>query len=395
MAGYNHSLEEAAVRFDSSKDFTIGIEEEFQILDPESLALTNRFEEMKAAGEKRLGSSIRGELIASEVEICTDKCASIAEAAKDLRDKRRGLFRTAAELGVTLGATGTHPFADWKDQRIINTPHYQRVEELLRYCAWHNTTFGMHVHIGIRGRERIIAIFDAIRSYLPIFLALSANSPFAEGVYTYLHSTRSQLFTKFFPRCGIPGPIGSWDEYTDYMSTLFSTGSVTEPTQVWWSVRPHPYFGTLEIRICDCQSNVEDTLAVSALILAVTAMLAGEYDDGRELPVANTMQVEENFWNAIRFGLDAEMIDFGLRQRIPVKEAIVRLTDRVSTHAKRLGLGEHMERIRQIITVGNGAQRQIRMYQETGDILEVFTQAVSWCQPERHQEERSRLSEQL
>lgn len=382
MAGYDYSLEAAGARFDRSKDFTIGVEEEFQILDPASLDLTNRFEDLQAAGEKRLGTYIRGELISSEVEICTDKCASIDEAEKEMREKRQSLFKTARELDLTLGATGTHPFANWKDQRIIDTPHYHRVEERLRYVAWHNTTFGMHVHVGIRGRERIIAVFNALRGYLPLFLALSANSPFAEGVFTYLHSTRSQLFTKFFPRCGIPAPIRDWGEYAEFMNSLFATGSITEPTQVWWSIRPHAYFGTLEVRICDCQSIVEDTLAIAALVLAVSAKLAADYDAGRELQVASAMQVEENFWNAIRNGLDGVVVDFARRELVPMDKAILSLVDQVEEQSKQLGLQKHLERVKLLVAGGNGAQRQIRMYQETGDIFEVFSQAVSWCQPQ-------------
>lgn len=388
MAENNNSMEEAAALFDSSKDFTIGIEEEFQILDPASLALTNRFEELQAAGTKRLGTYIRGELISAEVEICTDRCDSIAEVERDIKEKRLSLFQTAAELGLTLGATGTHPFADWKDQRIIDTPHYHSVEEKLRYCAWHNTTFGMHVHVGIRGRDRIIAVFNAMRSYLPIFLALSANSPFAEGVYTYLHSTRSQLFTKFFPRCGIPAPIDGWREYAEFMNTLYATGSITEPAQVWWSVRPHPYFGTLEIRICDCQGDVEDTLAIASLILAVAARLATDFDEGRPLAVAAPMQVEENFWNAIRYGLDGDMVDFENRRLVPFRDVILELMESTAAVSQQLGLGRHYDRIGNIIDAGNGAQRQIRLYEESGDIFQAFSQAVSRCQPERLPDDR-------
>ncbi|MHB8967756.1 MAG: carboxylate-amine ligase [Thermoleophilia bacterium] len=388
MAGNSHSLEEAAALFDSSKDFTVGIEEEFQILDPASLMLTNRFEDLLAASSKRLGSYIRGELISSEVEICTDRCDSIADVERDIREKRLSLFQSAAELGLTLGATGTHPFADWKDQRIIDTPHYHSVEENLKYCAWHNTTFGMHVHIGIRGRNRIIAVFNAMRSYLPVFLALSANSPFAEGVYTYLHSTRSQLFTKFFPRCGIPAPVDGWREYADFMNTLYATGSITEPTQVWWSIRPHPYFGTLEIRICDCQADVEDTLAIVSLIQAVAAGLATDFDEGRPLAVAAPMQVEENFWNAIRYGLDGNMVDFETRELVPFRDVILELMGSADGASQQLGLSRHFDRISHILDQGNGAQRQIRLYEESGDIFQVYSRAVSWCQPERLPDDR-------
>lgn len=388
MGAANYSLEQAGVRFDSSKDFTIGVEEEFQILDPKSLTLVNRFEELKKAGVRRLGTHIRGELIASEVEICTAKCDSIAEAENDIRDKRSSLFKTAAELNLMLGATGTHPFADWKDQRIIDTPHYARVEEHLRYCAWRNTTFGMHVHVGIRGRERIIAVYNALRGYLPQFLALSANSPFAEGVYTYLHSTRTQLFTKFFPRCNIPGPIDGWRGYADFMETLFAAGSITEPTQVWWSIRPHPVFGTLEVRVCDCQSSVTDTLAIAALILAVAAKLASDYDEKKDLPVANTMEVEENFWNAIRYGLTGGMIDFETREKLPTTDMIRRTIAATVPIQEQLGLKPHIERVAALLEAGNGAQRQIALYNRCSSIFDVFKEATSWCQPESLADEK-------
>lgn len=382
MTWKHYSLEQAAERFDASEDFTVGIEEEFQILDPETLELVDRFEDLQKKARNRIGTFARGELIASEIEICTDKCYSMAQAEADLKEKRLGLFESAEELGLALGASGTHPFADWKDQRIIDTPHYRIVEERLRYCAWRNTTFGMHTHVGVQGRERVIAVFNSMRGYLPQLLALSANSPFAEGYYTYLHSTRTQLFTKFFPRCNIPAPFADWNEYAAYVDTLFITNSISEPTQIWWSLRPHPIFGTLEIRICDCQSNVDDTLAIAALAVALVAKLCADYDGGKPLKVLSPNQIEENLWRAVRFGLDGSLVDFDTRKEIPASAAITALIDYTSDVHSQLGLGKYIGGIPRIISEGNGAQRQIGLYEEYRDLKSLHADVVAWSRPD-------------
>lgn len=378
MTWKHYSVEQAAERFDGSEDFTIGIEEEFQILDPGSLDLTSRFEDLYKAAHERIGTFARGELIASEIEVCTDKCEDISRAESDLLSKRQGLFEAARELGLTLGTSGTHPFADWRDQRIIDTPHYRDVEESLRYCAWRNLSFGMHIHIGVQGHERIIAIFNSMRNYLPHLLALSANSPFSEGRYTYLHSARTQIFTKFFPRCNIPAPFKDWGEYAHLVDSLFATGSINAPTQIWWSIRPHPIFGTLEIRICDSQCYVEDTLAIAALAVALVARLASEFDEGRRMEVLNPNCLEENFWRAIRHGLDGSFVDFGTGKEVSAKEAVLSLIDYTGEVHKPLGLGKHIERLGHILSEGNGAQRQIRLFEKTGDIAAVHAEAVQW-----------------
>ncbi|HDY69668.1 MAG TPA: YbdK family carboxylate-amine ligase [Actinobacteria bacterium] len=388
MSGWNKplpsvgdNLERFAASFDESRDFTVGVEEEFQLLDPETLELTHRFEDLKAALEPRMGAFARGELIASEIEVCTGQCNDMREAESDLLDKRIGLFEGAADLGITIGASGTHPFADWKDQRILDTPHYRKVEEQLRYCAWRNTTFGTHTHIGVRGHERVIAVYNTMRCYLPVLLALSANSPFAEGRYTYLHSTRTQLFTKFFPRCNIPGPFEGWDEYADYVETLFACGSIDDVTQIWWSIRPHPLFGTLEIRVCDCQGDIRDTLAISALIMALVAKTAADYDQGKAMCVLNSNQVEENFWRAIRYGLDGNLIDFEACREVPTRQVIESLLSATEPFHGHLGLDAHLDRIADTLSGGNGAQRQIRLYESSGDIHAVHREVVEWAQP--------------
>jgi glutamate---cysteine ligase / carboxylate-amine ligase len=258
-------LVQARERYDSAADLTVAVEEEFAILDPVTLELDNRFEELKAAGEgSEFAEHLVGELIASEVEIRTGRCETFAEAAALIAERRRQLTTLAEPLGILLGATGTHPWSSWKDQRIIDTPHYRRNDELLRYVVWRNNSFGLHVHVGIHGADRAVAVCNGLRAYLPELLALSASSPFVEGVYTYLHSARTQIFTRMFPRCGVPDAYDGWGGFEGYVRVLYETRSIDEHTQIWWSVRPHLAYPTVEIRICDSQPDVGESQATSA-----------------------------------------------------------------------------------------------------------------------------------
>src|SRR5918911_1563533 len=238
--------------FEDSDDFTVGIEEEFQLLDAETLDLVQRFEELydAARADEGIGDRASGELISSEIEIRSPKGQTFADALAAQRELRTRLFRLAADRGIALAASGTHPWSPWQEQRIIDTPHYRRNDEILRYVVWRNNSFGLHVHIGIRGADRAIAVCNALRNYLPELLALSASSPFVEGVYTYLHSARTQIFTRMFPRCGVPDAYAGWAGFEDYVRLLYETGSIDEHTQLWWSVPPHLAFPTVEIRIC-------------------------------------------------------------------------------------------------------------------------------------------------
>src|SRR5436305_3437329 len=243
--------------FDHGCDFTVAVEEEFAVLDPETLELTNRFEELQAAADgTALEEHLVGELIASEVEIRTGRCDTYAEAAAKIGERRDQLDLLAGGLGIALAGIGTHPWSRWQDQRIIDTPHYRRNDELLRYVVWRNNTFGLHVHVGIRGADRAIAVHDALRNFLPEVLALSASSPFVEGVNSGLHSARPEIFTRMVPRCGIPDAYGSWAAWEDYIAFLYRTGSINEHPQLWWSVRPHPAYPTVEIRIADAQPDL-------------------------------------------------------------------------------------------------------------------------------------------
>src|SRR4051794_14584281 len=267
--GYVELLAANKAAFEEVPDFTVAVEEEFAILDPSTLELANRFEELQQAGRGTdLEPHLVGELIASEVEVRTGRCDTFAECAERMGERRAQLRSLADAVGVSLSSAGTHPWSPWQEQRIIDTPHYRRNDEILRYVVWRNNTFGLHVHVGINGPDRAIAVCDALRAVLPELLALSASSPFVEGVFTYLHSARTQIFTRTFPRCGIPDAYGSWDAFERYVSFLYRTGSIDEHTQLWWSVRPHLAFPTVEIRICDAQPDVGESRSLAALCYA-------------------------------------------------------------------------------------------------------------------------------
>ena len=287
-------------RFEESTDFTVGIEEEYQLLDPATLALTNRYEELMAAADEPLRDRLAGELIASEIEYRTRRHLTFADAARELVEGRLATLALADRLGLSLGISGVHPFSPWTEQRIIDTPHYRRLDEELGYVAWTNNTWSLHLHAGVRGADRAVAVSTAMRSVLPELLALSANSAVFLGRPTRLHSTRVQTFTKSFPRCGVPDAYAGWDDYARFVELLERTNSIVESTQIWWSVRPHHTFGTVEVRICDGQTEMGEALAVAALMLACIAGFAAEADAGRPLPAHARGLIEENIWRAQR-----------------------------------------------------------------------------------------------
>ena len=330
-------------QFDEGADLTVAVEEEFSLLDPASLGLIGRFEELKGAARgTALEPHLVGELISSEVEVRTGRCDTFAEAADLVVERRRQLHELADSLELRLGATGTHPWSPWQEQRIIDTPHYRRNDELLRYVVWRNNTFGLHVHVGVRGADRAIAVHDALRSFLPDLLALSCSSPFVENVNTGLHSARTQVFTRMFPRCGIPDAYGDWDGYERYVRTLYETGSIDEHTQLWWSVRPHLAFPTVEIRMCDAQPRVEDAQALAALAYALTARIARAVDEGEPLPDHSHRMIEENVWRAIRHGLSGELIDLATLRVRPARVAIEELIEWVLPVAEELGVAAYL-----------------------------------------------------
>jgi carboxylate-amine ligase len=365
-------LDTARAAFDASVDFTVGLEEEFALLDPEHLGLVQRFDELREAGSRDavLAESISGELIASEIEIRSGRGEDLAGAVQAQRERRRRLFALATEQGVALGATGTHPWADYREQQIIQTEHYRRVEQGLGYVAWRNNTFSLHVHVGIRGADRAVLVCDRLRPVLPLLLAISASSPFLDGRDTRLHSARSQTFTKSFPRCGIPEAFGSWASFAEYVDFLIRTRSIVEYTQVWWSIRPHLSFGTVEVRLCDAQITAAESDGLAALITACVAQAASDVDSRVPHLAPPGRMVEENFWRAIRHGLDGELIDLERRETYPAAEALERLL--AWTAPARSALG-----IEVTLPPQNGTQRQRQMLRSGASLGEVYRATVA------------------
>lgn len=328
--------------FENSRDFTIGIEEEFAILDPATLELVDRFPELQDAArlDPVLADSVAGELIASEVEIRSGRAETMEEAIRLQAECRRRLFALAADRNLALGATGTHPWANYLDQEIIDTPHYQRLKRDLGWVAQRNNTWSLHVHVGIRGADRAIAVNDWLRERLPLLLALSANSVFLDRRDSGLASVRTEIFTRTFPRCGVPDRFHNWDGYADFIETIRDLGSVEEAIQLWWSVRPHHAFGTVEVRICDAQTTGPESTALAGLMVAVVAQTAIDLDEGRleGLEPLRDREIEENLWRAIRYGMGGRMIDFRNRREIETRAAFEELLEWTAPARSQLGI---------------------------------------------------------
>jgi carboxylate-amine ligase len=363
-------------RFEESTDFTVGIEEEYQILDPETLALTNRFEDMMATADDALRDRLAGELIAAEIEYRTRRHLTFADAARELVEGRLATLALADRLGLAIGITGVHPFSPWTEQRIIDTPHYRRLDEELGYVAWTNNPWSLHLHSGVRGADRAVAVSTAMRSVLPELLALSANSAVFAGRPTRLHSTRTQIFTRSFPRCGVPDAYTGWNDYARYVALLERTRSIVESTQIWWSVRPHHTFGTVEVRICDGQTEMGEALAVAALALACVAAFAADADAGRPLPAHARGLIEENLWRAERYGLEGRLIDLerGVERETPA--AIETLLEWSAPVHDALGLGPFLAGVPTMLSHGNGAMRQMARLAELGDVRAMHGEVV-------------------
>jgi len=365
-------IAQARERFENATDFTVAVEEEFALLDPETHDLVDRFEEVQAAARgTALERHLVGELIASEVEIRTGRCDTFADVPAVMAERRGQLQSLVEPMGLLLGATGTHPWADWKAQRIIDTPHYRRNDELLRYVVWRNNTFGLHVHVAIRGLDRAIAVLNGMRNFLPELLALSASSPFVERVNTGLHSARTQIFTRFFPRCGVPDAFVSWDEYESFVRFLFDTGSIFEHTQIWWSVRPHLAFPTIEIRICDGQPDLTEVQSLAALTASLVARVARAVDEGDPVQPLPHRMIEENFWRAIRYGLSGELLDFTRGRPIPARQRLEELIEWALPAAEEIGAASFL-----VVPGQNAAERQIARFEEGASLEAIYAEQI-------------------
>jgi carboxylate-amine ligase len=358
--------------FAASQDLTVGLEEEFAVLDARTLELVPRFEELRdaaATADPVLSAAITGELISSEIEIVSGRGEDIHDALAHQREHRRRLFALAGERGVALGSTGTHPWADYRRQRNIDTEHYRRVVEGLGYVARRNNTFSLHVHVGVRDADRAVRVCDRLRPVLPVLLAVSASSPFLEGHDTLLHSVRSQTFTKSFPRCGVPDAYGRWQAFRDYIELLIATNSIVEYTQVWWSVRPHASYGTIEVRICDAQVTMAESEGLATLIVACVGQALRDIDEGVPFEDPAPRLVEENIWRAIRHGMDGRMIDLARGVEISTAAALEQLWTWSAPVRRELGIDAALDG-------PNGAQRQRAALLAGADLREVYAASV-------------------
>jgi carboxylate-amine ligase len=368
----DEQIRSAREAFEDGQDFTIAVEEEFALIDADTLELTSRFEELKAAAEgSELDEHLVGELIASEIEIKTGRCDDFTQVAELMAKRRTQLTELADRFDVALAATGTHPWSRWQDQRIIDTPHYRRNNEVLQYVVWRNNSFGIHAHIGIRGADRAIAVCNAFRNVLPELLAMSTSSPFVEDTVTGLHSARTEIFTKMFPRCGIPDAYDGWADFERYVKFLYETNSIDEHTQLWWSVRPHLAFPTVEVRICDAQPDLAAAQSLAALMHALGARFARALDEGEPLPNLPNRLLEENLWRAIRYGLTDGLIDFQSGEVVSARARIESLIDWVQPVAEEIGAAPYLA-----VPEANASERQYARLDELGSARDVFAELV-------------------
>jgi glutamate---cysteine ligase / carboxylate-amine ligase len=352
---------------------TLGIEEELMILDAETLELASAIEQMLEAADSE--EEVKPELMESVLEIATKPCQDITEAGAQLRTLRGRVRALAAERGLAIGSAGTHPFALWEDQRIVARPRYRDLISALRFVARQELIFGMHVHVGVDDPDKAIHVSDGMRVHLPILLALSANSPFWRGDATGLQSTRMPIF-RAFPRVGVPPAYRDWEEYARRIGFMVESGVMEDYTYLWHDVRPHPKLGTVEVRVCDSQTRVEHTLGLAALIQAMVRELCIHFEEGTPLRDYPWEMLDENKWLAARHGLDGELIDLPDASRVPARELTRRLLDRLREHAQDLGSLDDFEAVEDLLAKGNGAARQVVVYEANRDLREVVAEIV-------------------
>jgi len=364
--------------------YTVGVEEELMIVDAKTYDLVNAIESLLedsgASNVERRHGDIKPELMESVLEIATKPCADAVEAGQQLRSLRRNVRETAGARGLAIGSAGTHPFAMWEDQRIVARPRYRDLISALRFVARQELIFGMHVHVGLDDADKTIHVANGMRVHIPVLLALSANSPFWRGDRTGLMSTRTPIFRQF-PRVGIPPAYQDWEDWERQVEFMVASGVMEDYTYLWYDVRPHPNLGTVEIRVCDSQTRVEHGVALTALIQAMVHELAEHYDAGTELARYPWQMLDENKWVAARHGLDGEIVDLPSSERVSTKALARRLLDRLQPHAQQLGGAEALDGIRDLLERGNGAARQLVVYEANTDLNEVMAEIIAATAP--------------
>ena len=357
------------------EQFTLGIEEEFQIVDPHTRELRSHVSEILEEGKILLGEQVKPEIIQSMIEVGTGVCADVQEARADVIKLRGVLSTLVRKQGLMIVAAGTHPFSQWQDQKIYENARYESIVEENQIIARSLLTFGLHVHVGIPNPERGIQIMNAIRYLLPHVLAVSTSSPFWLGVNTGLKSYRSEVFTRL-PRTGIPDYFESYNSFENYVELLVKTGCIDDGKKIYWDVRPHPFFPTLEFRICDIPTRVDDTIAIAALFQAMVAKVNKLLEQNLTFRLHHKMLIEENKWRAVRYGLDGKMIDFGKGAEVPVRELIRELLEFVDDVIDDLRSRKEIRHIRTILDRGTSADDQLRVWRETGDINAVVDRLI-------------------
>ena len=357
----------------TSRGFSVGVEEELMILDAGSLDLVNAIEKM--LDEVPVGE-VKPELLESVLEIATDPCDGPLEAADQLRSLRLAVVERAGGQGLAIGSAGTHPFARWEQQRIVARPRYRDLISALRFVARQELIFGMHVHVGLDDPEKAISVANGMRLHLPLLLALSANSPYWQGAATGLMSTRMPIF-RAFPRVGVPPYYLDWDDYVRRIDFMVASGVIEDYTYLWYDVRPHPRLGTVEVRVMDGQTRLEHTVGLVALVQALVRALAMAHDAG-EVPARHPHEMlDENRWIAARHGLNGELVDLPTTKRAPIKALARRLLDEAREHAQDLGTEAAIDGVSDLLDRGNGAQRQIVVYEANHDMHELMAEIVA------------------
>lgn len=352
------------------QDFTIGIEEEYQIVDPVTRDLRSHVYSILEEGKRILGEQVKPEMHQSMVEIGTGVCANTKEARADLFRLRKTVSELAAKQGLKIVAASTHPFALWSEQKIYEHERYHKIVEDMQVLAQSLLIFGMHVHVCIEDREMAIHIMNAARYFLPHVLTLSTSSPFWTGRNTGLKSYRCELFKKF-PRTDIPDYFGSYAEYENFVNLLIKTNCIDNAKRIWWDLRVHPVYPTLEYRICDLPTRPDDSIAIAALFQAITAKLYKLIKLNLGFRLYRRALIQENKWRAIRYGLDGRLIDFGKQIEVPVRDLLHELIEFVDDVVDELGSREEINHIYEIIERGTSADQQLRIYRETSDLNQV------------------------
>ena len=357
--------------------FSLGIEEEYQTVDPETRDLRSHIQaEIVQKGKKILAERVKPEMHQSVVEIGTGVCKNIADAKAEVRMIRRKVVELARNNGLRLVAGGTHPFAEWRKQEIYPDDRYRVIVEDMKMVARANLIFGLHVHVGVEDRETAIQLMNGARYFLPHLLALSANSPFWLGMDTGFHSYRCKVFERF-PRTNIPDLFQSWSEFEDYVDLLIRTNCIDNAKKIWWDIRPHPHFPTLEFRVCDMPMRYEETIAIAAICQAVIAKLYQLHERNLSFRHYNRALLMENKWRAARYGLDGKLIDFGKQIEVPARDLIYEILEFIDDVLPELESAQDVAYARHIVEKGSGAARQLRVFQETNDLKQVVDYMIA------------------